>query len=223
MTKKLFLSAISKFLLGVVLMGVLLFLPAGTVRWPGGLLLMAVLFVPMFGAGLVMMVKNPSLLEHRLNAKEKEAKQGMIVKLSGLMFLCGFALAGLDFRFGWFPLPAWIRWLAALLFLTAYVLYAEVLRENTWLSRTIEVQEGQQVVDSGLYGIVRHPMYSVTLLLFLSMPLVLGSLIALPVFLLYPFLIAARIRNEEEVLEKDLAGYAEYKKKVRWRMIPCIW
>ena len=223
MTKKLLISAITKFFAGVVLVGLLLFLPAGTIRWPGGWLLMAILFVPMFGAGLVMMAKNPSLLEHRLAAKEKEAEQGLIVKLSGLMFLAGFIVAGLDFRFGWFPLPAWVRWIAAVLFLAAYLLYAEVLRENTWLSRTIEVQEGQQVVDTGLYGIVRHPMYAVTLLLFLSMPLVLGSLIALAVFLCYPFLIAARIRNEENVLEKDLAGYAAYQKKVRWRLIPYLW
>ena len=223
MTKKLLISAITKFFAGVVLVGLLLFLPAGTIRWPGGWLLMAILFVPMFGAGLVMMAKNPSLLEHRLDVKEKEAEQGLIVKLSGLMFLAGFIVAGLDFRFGWFPLPAWVRWIAAVLFLAAYLLYAEVLRENTWLSRTIEVQEGQQVVDTGLYGIVRHPMYAVTLLLFLSMPLVLGSLIALAVFLCYPFLITARIRNEENVLEKDLAGYAAYQKKVRWRLIPYLW
>jgi len=169
------------------------------------------------------MVKNPSLLESRLKAKEEQRTQQTVVKLSGLMFICGFILAGLDFRHGWFPLPDWVRYLAAMLFLAAYVLYAEVLRENTWLSRTIGVQEGQQVVDRGLYGIVRHPMYAATLLLFLAMPLVLGSLIALGAFLAYPFLITARIRNEEQVLEKELAGYVAYERKVPWRLIPFIW
>jgi len=223
MTKKLFVSAIGKFLLGVLLVGLLLFLPAGTLRWPGGWLLMAILFLPMFAAGIFMMVKNPSLLESRLKAKEEQRTQQTVVKLSGLMFICGFILAGLDFRHGWFPLPDWVRYLAAMLFLAAYVLYAEVLRENTWLSRTIGVQEGQQVVDRGLYGIVRHPMYAATLLLFLAMPLVLGSLIALGAFLAYPFLITARIRNEEQVLEKELAGYVAYERKVPWRLIPFIW
>jgi len=223
MTKKLFVSAIGKFLLGVLLVGLLLFLPAGTLRWPGGWLLMAILFLPMFAAGIFMMVKNPSLLESRLKAKEEQRTQQTVVKLSGLMFICGFILAGLDFRHGWFPLPDWVRYLAAMLFLAAYVLYAEVLRENTWLSRTIGVQEGQQVVDRGLYGIVRHPMYAATLLLFLAMPLVLCSLIALGAFLAYPFLITARIRNEEQVLEKELAGYVAYERKVPWRLIPFIW
>ena len=223
MTKKLLISAITKFFAGVVLVGLLLFLPAGTIRWPGGWLLMAILFVPMFGAGLVMMAKNPSLLEHRLDAKEKEAEQSMVVKLSGLMFLCGFVLAGLDFRFGWLPIPQWVSIAATVLFLLSYVMYAEVLRENTFLSRTIEIQENQTVVDTGLYGIVRHPMYSATVILFLSMPLVLGSLISFVVFLAYPLIIAKRIRNEEQVLEAGLAGYREYKQKVRWRLIPYIW
>ena len=221
--KNLFLQAILKFSLGVVMVGGLIFLPAGTLRFPAGWLLMGILFVPMFGAGLVMMAKNPALLRSRLKAKETRGEQGMVVKLSGLMFLLGFVLAGLDFRFGWLPLPWAVSLASAALFLVAYLLYAEVLRENTWLSRTIEVQEGQTVVDTGLYGIVRHPMYSVTLLLFLSMPLVLGSLIALPVFLVYPLIIARRIRDEELFLEAELKGYADYKKKVKYRLIPLIW
>ena len=221
--KNLFLQAILKFSLGVLMVGALIFLPAGTLDFPAGWLLMGILFVPMFGAGLVMMAKNPALLRSRLKAKETRGEQGMVVKLSGLMFLCGFALAGLDFRFGWLPLPWGVSLGSAILFLVAYLLYAEVLRENTWLSRTIEVQEGQTVVDTGLYGIVRHPMYSVTLLLFLSMPLVLGSLIALPVFLCYPAIIARRIRDEEEFLETELKGYTEYEKKVKYRLIPLVW
>lgn len=223
MNGKLFWSAIAKFLLGVILVGALIFLPAGTWNYFGGWLLMGILFVPMFGAGLVMMGKNPQLLQKRLNAKEEQAEQNLVVKLSGLMFITGFVLAGLDHRFGWLPLPEWVNWVAAAAFLTAYCLYAEVLRENTYLSRTIEVQQGQKVVDTGLYGIVRHPMYAVTLLLFLSMPLVLGSAVSFCVFLVYPVLIAKRIRNEEQVLEEGLEGYREYKQKVRWRLIPYIW
>ena len=223
MTKKLFVSAITKFTAGVILLALLLFLPAGTVHYPGGWLLMVILFIPMFLAGLVMMAKNPNLLRSRLNAKEKEREQDLVIKLSGLMFLVGFILAGLDFRFGWSKLPMTVNYIGAGLFLTAYVLYAEVLRENTWLSRTIEVQEGQTVVSTGLYGIVRHPMYAVTLLLFLSMPLVLGSVPAFLVFLCYPAIIAKRIRNEEQVLSRDLPGYQEYCGRVRWRLIPFIW
>ena len=223
MNKKLFLSAIVKFTAGVLLVGALIFLPAGTVHFPGGWLLMGILFIPMFLAGLVMMAKAPNLLRSRLNAKEKEREQDLVVKLSGLMFLTGFILAGLDFRFGWSRLPGWVNVLGAVLFLAAYVLYAEVLRENAWLSRTIEVQQGQTVVSTGLYGIVRHPMYAATLLLFLSMPLVLGSVPAFLVFLTYPAIIAKRIRNEEEVLKRDLPGYAEYLEKIRWCLIPYIW
>ena len=223
MNTKLFLSAILKFALGVVLIGALLFLPAGTLHYPQGWLLMGILFIPMFIAGFVMMAKNPNLLRSRLNAKEKQREQSLVVKLSGLMFLTGFILAGLSFRFGWWMLPRWVSILGAVLFLISYALYAEVLRENTWLSRTIEVQEGQTVVSTGLYGIVRHPMYAVTLVLFLSMPLVLGSALAFAVFLAYPFIISKRIRNEEEVLARDLPGYPEYMQKVRWRLIPFIW
>jgi len=223
MNTKLFLSAILKFALGVVLIGALLFLPAWTFSYPQAWLLMGILFIPMFLAGLVMMAKNPNLLRSRLNAKEKQREQSLVVKLSGLMFLCGFILAGLSYRFGWLMLPRWVSILGAALFLVSYALYAEVLRENTWLSRTIEVQEGQTVVSDGLYGVVRHPMYAVTLLLFLSMPLVLGSAPAFLVFLAYPAIITKRIRNEEDVLTKELPGYAEYMQKVRWRLIPFVW
>lgn len=223
MTTKLFISAMAKFTAGVVLVGALVFLPAGTLAFPNGWLLMGILFVPMFCAGLVMMAKNPYLLSRRLDVKEKEAEQNLVVKLSGLMFLAGFILAGLDFRFGWLPLPGWVSTVGTVLFLLSYLMYAEVLRENTYLSRTIEVQEGQTVVDTGLYGIVRHPMYSATLVLFLSMPLVLGSLISFVVFLAYPAIIAKRIRNEEKVLEEGLQGYREYKQKVKYRLIPYIW
>ena len=223
MKNNLFLQAISKFLLGVILVGVLIFLPAGTLRFPGGWLLMGILFVPMFGAGLVMLSKNPSLLQSRLKAKETRAEQDLVVKLSGLMFIAGFVIAGLDFRFGWLRLPGWVNWVGAGLFLIAYLLYAEVLRENTYLSRTIEVQEGQKVVDTGLYGIVRHPMYSATLLLFLSMPFVLGSLLSFLCFLLYPALIIKRLKNEEALLEAELDGYKAYKEKVKYRLIPYIW
>ncbi len=220
---KLFLQAIVKFALGVVLVGVLIFLPAGTLAFHNGWLLMGILFVPMFLAGLVMLVKNPALLRSRLNAKEKQKEQSAVVKWSGLMFIAGFAVAGLNFRLGWHTLPQWAVMAAAAAFLAAYALYAEVLRENTYLSRTIEVQQGQKVIDTGLYGIVRHPMYSVTLLLFLSMPLVLGSLYAFLVFLAYPFIIAARIRGEEVFLEKELDGYREYKQKVKYRLVPFVW
>ena len=223
MTRRLYFEAILKFTAGVFLVAVLLFLPAGTVDYPGGWLLMGVLFIPMFLAGLVMMALNPNLLRSRLNAKETEREQDLVVKLSGLMFLAGFILAGLDFRFGWSKLPFALNCVGTALFLLAYALYAEVLRENTWLSRTIGVQDGQTVVSTGLYGIVRHPMYAVTLLLFLSMPIVLGSIPAFLVFLIYPLIIARRIRNEEQVLARELPGYTEYLQKVRWRLIPHIW
>ena len=223
MTAKLFISAILKFSLGAVLVGTLIFLPAGTLVYFNGWLFMGILFIPMFLAGLVMMAKNPKLLESRLDAKEKESEQSLVVKLSGLMFLAGFIVAGLGVRFGWYTLPKPVVIASAIIFLIAYILYAEVLRENTYLSRTIEVQEGQTVIDTGLYGIVRHPMYSVTLLLFLSMPLVLGSIYSFIIFLVYPFIIAKRIKHEEEFLEKELKGYKEYKQKVKYRLIPFIW
>ena len=223
MTVKLFIQAIMKFALGVVLVGALIFLPAGTLAFAGGWLLMGILFVPMFIAGIVMMIFNPSLLASRLNAKEKEKTQNIVVKLSGLMFIAGFVLAGLDFRFGWIKLPFAVNIVATVVFAIAYIIYAEVLRENTYLSRTIQVQEGQKVISTGLYGIVRHPMYFATILLFLAIPLVLGSAIAFIVFLAYPFIIAARIKNEEEVLTRELEGYAEYKEKVKYKMLPFIW
>ncbi len=223
MSKKLFLQAIIKFVFGVLLVGLLVFLPAGTFRFFQGWLFMGVLFVPMFVAGLVMMAKNPKLLESRLNAKEKQMDQSLVVKLSGLMFLVGFIVAGLDFRFGWFLLPKGVSIGVTVVFLVAYVIYAEVLRENTYLSRTIEVQENQKVIDTGLYGVVRHPMYFATVLLFLAMPLVLGSFISFIIFLAYPFLIAKRIKGEEQFLEQELAGYREYKEKVKYRLIPFVW
>ncbi len=223
MTIKLFIQAITKFLLGAVLVGALIFLPAGTFSYFNGWLLMGILFVPMFIAGIVMMFKNPRLLKSRLDAKEKDKEQNLVVKLSGLMFLAGFVVAGLDFRFGWCALPRTTVIIGAVLFLASYVLYAEVLRENTYLSRTIKVQEDQKVIDTGLYGIVRHPMYSATLLLFLSIPIVLGSVFSFIIFLAYPFIIAKRIKNEEAFLEKELAGYAEYKAKVKYRLIPFVW
>ncbi|MBQ2972352.1 MAG: isoprenylcysteine carboxylmethyltransferase family protein [Ruminococcus sp.] len=223
MTVKLFIQAIIKFLLGVVLVGLLIFVPAGRISFFNGWLLMGILFVPMFLAGIVMMFKNPELLKKRLSAKEKQQEQSVVVKLSALMFLVGFIVAGLDFRFSWYTLPRIVVIIAVVLFLVSYILYAEVLRENTYLSRTIEVQKNQKVIDTGLYGIVRHPMYSVTLILFLSMPLVLGSIYSFVIFLAYPFIIAKRIKNEEELLEKELEGYSEYKQRVKYRLIPFVW
>lgn len=223
MSKKLFAEAIAKFLLGVVLVGVAVFWPAGSFAYINGWLFMGVLFVPMFAAGIVMMAKSPALLKSRLEAKEKQRDQNLVVKLSGLMFIAGFLVAGFGYRYGWYSVPLGISIGAAAVFLLGYVMYAEVLRENAYLSRTIKVQEGQKVIDTGLYGIVRHPMYSATLLLFLAMPLVLGSLWSLLIFLVYPLLIAVRIKGEEKLLEEELEGYRAYKKKVKYRLIPFIW
>lgn len=223
MTAKLFIQAITKYLAGVLAVGLLIFLPAGTLSYSNGWLFMGILFIPMFFAGIVMMFRNPALLKSRLNAKEKQKEQSDVVKLSGLMFLAGFITAGLGVRFHWYILPKGIVIGAAVVFLAAYLLYAEVLRENTYLSRTVEVQENQKVIDTGLYGIVRHPMYSVTLILFLSMPIVLGSVYAFIIFMAYPFIIAKRIKAEEEFLEKELNGYREYKQKVVYRLMPFIW
>lgn len=223
MTTKLFIQAITKYLLGIVLVGLLIFLPAGTLSFFNGWLFMGILFVPMFFAGIVMMFKNPELLKKRLDTKEKQKEQDLVIKLSGLMFLLGFMVAGLGIRFDWYLLPRDVVIASAIIFLFAYILYAEVLRENTYLSRTIEVQENQTVIDTGLYGIIRHPMYSVTLLLFLSMPLVLGSIYSFLIFLAYPFIIAKRIQGEEAFLEKELDGYLAYKEKVKYRLIPFIW
>ena len=215
MTFTLCLSALLKFLLGVVLVAALLFIPAGTLNYPNAILLMVILFVPMFLAGLVLMVKNPDLLRRRLKVKEEQGEQRKIIAATGFMFVVGFILAGLDFRLDWLPLPQIISKVSALLFLLAYALYAEVLRENTYLSRTVMVEEEQKVINTGLYGLVRHPMYSATIILFLTMPLVLGSLIAFLVFLPYPIMIIKRLKNEEQVLSKELTGYTEYQKKVR--------
>lgn len=223
MTKGLFFQAISKFTLGIILMGGLIFLPAGTLEYWNGWLLMGILFIPMLLVGIVMLFKNPDLLRKRLHAKEKQKEQQLVIKLSGLMFLLGFVSAGLNFRYRWFLLPGWISLTAAVFFLLSYLMYAEVLRENTYLSRTIEVQKGQTVIDTGLYGIVRHPMYSATVILFLSMPLVLGSPVSFLIFLSYPFIIARRIQNEEQVLEAELEGYITYQNKVRYRLIPFLW
>ena len=216
-------QALSKFLMGMALVGLLIFLPAGTLHYPCGWLLMAVLFVPMFIAGVVMLFRSPELLKKRLDAKEKETEQRSVVALSGIMFVAAFAVAGLNFRYGWVMMPSWIVWSAVAVFLLSYVMYAEVLRENAYLSRTIEVQENQKVVDSGLYGIVRHPMYSATVFLFLSMPLVLGSLPSFVIMLVYIPLIIKRIRNEEKVLLNGLAGYDGYCKKVKYRLFPFVW
>ena len=223
MDRELFWQAIKKFIAGLLIVGALLFLTAGSFAYWQAWLLLAILFIPMFGAGLVMMKKCPDLLRKRLNVKETEDEQKLVIFFSGLMFLAAFLLAGLTYRYGWIRLPGWVSWLAAVLFLLAYALYAEVLRENAYLSRTIEVQENQKVIDTGLYGIVRHPMYMATLLLFLAMPLVLGSIFSFLVMLFYIPLIARRIRNEEKVLEEGLAGYTEYKQRVKYKVIPRIW
>ena len=223
MNIKLFVEAIVKFIFGVLLIGLLIFLPANTINYWNGWLFMGLLFIPMFIAGIVMMIKSPELLKKRLNAKEKESKQKEVIAFSGLMFLAGFITCGLNYRYSWIAIPNYVVIISSVIFIIAYILYAEVLRENVYLSRIIEVQENQKVIDTGLYGIVRHPMYAVTVILFLSMPLVLGSIISFVIFLVYPFIIAKRIKNEEEVLEKELEGYAEYKKKVKYKMIPFIW
>ena len=218
-----FIQAITKFSGGLIIVGLLLFLPAGSLHYWQAWLLMGILFVPMLIAGLVMMGRNPALLRKRLDAKEKESEQKTVVALSGLLFIASFAVAGLNWRFQWWVLPSWAVWVAAGLFLLSYLLYAEVLRENTYLSRTIEVQENQKVIETGLYGIVRHPMYMATTILFLTMPLVLASPISFFIMLGYLPVIVKRIRNEEKVLEEGLEGYSEYEKKVKYRILPLIW
>ena len=223
MTPKLFFQALTKFVIGLLLIGLLLFLPAGTFDFWQAWLFIAVLFVPMFIAGIMLMIRQPELLRKRLDAKEQQQEQKWVVALSGLMFIAVFVMAGLSHHFGWYMLPDWAVYLATVVFLAAYAMYAEVMRENVWLSRTVEVQENQQVVTTGLYGIVRHPMYAATLLLFLSMPLVLASLWSFVIMLIYIPIIALRIRNEEQVLERELKGYTEYKQRVRYKVIPFIW
>ena len=220
---KLIFNALTKYIAGLVLVGLLLFLPAGTLAYSNAWLFIGLLFIPMLILGIVLLARSPELLEKRLGMREKENTQKGAVALSGLLFVGGFVIAGLDHRFGWSSVPTWAVLTASVILLLSYALYAEVMRENAYLSRTVEVQENQKVVDTGLYGIVRHPMYFAPLLLFISMPLILGSVVSLPIFLLYPFIIAKRIKNEEEVLKRDLAGYAEYKTRVKYRLIPFIW
>ena len=220
---KLFFEAILKFLFGVVLIHLLIFIPANTIKYWNGWLLIGLLFIPMLFVIIAMLIKSPDLLKKRLVSKEKENLQKSVVAQTALMFFIGFIIAGLDYRFNWSQLPNIIILIASIIFLLSYILYAEVLRENIFLSRTIVVQEDQKVIDTGLYGIVRHPMYLSTIFLFLSMPLILGSFISFIIFLLYPFIIVRRIKNEEKVLEKELKGYSEYKNKVKYKMIPFIW
>ena len=221
--QKLLLSALTKFIAGIVLMGLVLFLPAGTWNYLNAWLFLGLLFIPMLILGVVLFMKAPELLEKRLQSKEKESTQKGVVAVSGLMFIGSFVLAGLDFRFGWTNVPVWVVATAAIVLLASYGMYGEVMRENAYLSRTVEVQENQKVIDTGLYGVIRHPMYTATIFLFLAIPLVLGSWIAFAVMLLYPAAIIARIGNEEKVLEEGLQGYTEYKKKVKYRLIPLIW
>lgn len=223
MKAKLLLQAAVKYLVGLLMVSALLFLPAGTIRFWNAWLFFTLLFIPILIMGIVMLCKAPELLQKRLNGKEKEAEQKTVTKLSGLMFLLGFIAAGLDHRFGWTSVPIWLTAAAAVLLLLSYGMYAEVMRENAYLSRTVEVQEGQKVIDTGLYGMIRHPMYTATIFLFLSIPLVLGSWISFLIFLVYPVIIVRRIRNEEAVLEVGLPGYTEYKQRVRYRLIPFIW
>ena len=223
MDKKLFIQAITKLVLGFIIIAFLLFISAGTLKYWNAWLFIGILFVPMLIVGIILMIKNPDLLRKRLNAKEKEDEQKTVLLLGGGMFFCGFVVSGLNYRFQWIILPKWLIVLATIIFLLSYLMYAEVLRENTYLSRTVEIQENQKVIDTGLYGIVRHPMYSSTILLFLSIPLVLGSLFSFLIFLLYPIIMAKRIKNEEQVLEEGLAEYSEYKNKVKYKVIPFIW
>lgn len=223
MRKNLAARAVSKYLAGLVMVALLLFVPAGSLAYPNGWLFISLLFIPMLVLGFVLLFKAPELLEKRLNAKEEQGEQRKVVGLSALLFLADFVTAALDFRLGLSQLPGWLVLAASAVLLLSYGMYAEVMRENAYLSRTVEIQENQKVIDTGLYGIIRHPMYTSTILLFLSIPLVLGSGVAFLLFLVYPVLIAKRIRNEEQVLEEGLAGYREYKQKVKYRLIPLIW
>ena len=220
---KLLIEALTKFTCGLLLVGLLIFLPAGTIAYTYGWLFIGLLFVPMLIAGFVMLYKAPEFLKKRLNAKEKQGMQKGVVTFSGLIFIAGFVVAGLDFRFSWSAMPTWVIIAASVLFLIAYTLYAEVMRENAYLSRTIKVEEGQTVVDTGMYGIVRHPMYAVTILLFLMIPLVLGSWYALIAFAFYPAIMVVRLKDEENLLTKELSGYEAYKQKVKYRLFPFVW
>ncbi len=221
--KKIIPKALLKFMTGLIMAGLLLFLPAGSFNYTNAWIFIAVLFIPMLIAGIVLLFKNPALLEERLNARETEATQKAVIAVCAVMFIAGFVIAGLNYRFNWFMLPDPAVYSGSVIFLLSYIMYAEVLRENTYLSRTIKVQQGQKVIDTGLYGIVRHPMYSATVIMFLSIPVILGSLFSFLVFLIYPFTLVRRIKNEEEVLEISLDGYSDYKKRVKYRLIPFIW
>ena len=223
MDKKLFIQAIGKFFSGIFMLSLLLLLPAGTVFYWNAWLLIGILFIPMFIVGIILMFSNPELLRKRLKVKEKETEQKSVIISGGLMFICGFIVAGLDYRYQWSVLPKWFVIVATVIFFAGYLMYAEVLRENRYLSRTVEIQESQKVIDTGLYAIVRHPMYTSTILLFLSLPLVLGSLSSFVIFLMYPLIVIKRIKNEEEVLEKGLAGYSDYKKRIKYKVIPFVW
>ena len=223
MDTKLFFQAITKFIIGFIIVGLLIFIPAGTLHFPNGWLFMELLFIPMFIAGILLLLKNPELLKSRLNAKEKENEQKEVVLYSSIMFISGFIIAGLNYRFKWVELPHIIVFISSIIFVISYILYGEVLKENAFLSRTIEVKNNQSVVDTGLYSIVRHPMYSITIILFLMIPLILGSIISFIIFFIYPFIIIKRIKNEEKVLEEELKGYKEYKEKVKYRLIPFVW
>lgn len=223
MTKNLFFQAVSKFFVGLISVATLLFIPAGTIKYANGWLFILILFGPMLVAGIIMMIRNPELLKRRLNTKENEHSQKIVILLSGIMFISAFVVAGLNFRFKWITLPTWSVWISTFIFLSAYLMYAEVLRENTYLSRTVKVEENQKVINTGLYGIVRHPMYSSTLFLFLSIGLILGSPISFVISLFYIPIISMRIKNEETVLEKKLQGYRDYKSHVKYKVIPFIW
>ena len=223
MESDLIIQALKKIFLGIIIIGALLFIPAGTLNFPNGWLFLSILFIPMFIVGIILMIKNPYLLKKRLNAKEKESKQKLVLLISGLMFVSAFVVAGLNFRFNWTEISQIIVIIASIVFLLAYLMYAEVLRENTYLSRTVEVDDDQKVIDTGLYSIVRHPMYTSTILLFLTMPLILGSIYSFVICLIYPLIIAFRINNEEKVLEKELTGYKTYKQKVKYKILPLIW
>jgi len=223
MNKKLFMEAIIKYLIGVLIVGSLLFIPANSLKYTNGWLFMGLLFIPMFIGGIILMIKNPALLKKRLNAKEKAGEQKIVVLLSGIMFTLGFIVSGLNYRYNWITIPKIVVIISSIIFIVSYVLYAEVLRENTYLSRTIEVTKNQKVIDTGLYGIVRHPMYLITIILFLSIPLILGSAMAFAIFLVYPIIIVKRIKHEEKILVKELPGYKEYQQKVKDRLIPFIW
>ena len=223
MNKKLFMEAIIKYLMGVLIVGALLFIPANSLKYTNGWLFMGLLFIPMFIGGIILMIKNPALLKRRLNAKEKAGEQKIVVLLSGIMFILGFIVSGLNYRYNWITIPKTVVIISSIVFIVSYILYAEVLRENTYLSRTIEVTKNQKVIDTGLYGIVRHPMYLITIILFLSIPLILGSAMAFAIFLVYPIIIVKRIKHEEKILVKELPGYKEYQQKVKDRLIPFIW